>query len=169
MCSDGKKRKAEEYQCLYCKNTFLKRKRKNRAYKFCSEKCQYDYTHIECECAQCHKVFQRKKSSLFKSKSRLYFCSRACKDTAQKLDGIKEIHPSHYHTGTGRTTYRNKFDESELFCRRCGYKEFSCSVEIHHKDHDRDNNNNENLIPLCSNCHNGYHAGHITKEEIYSL
>lgn len=47
--------------------------------------------------------------------------------------------------------YRNliKIDK----CARCGYNEFKCSLQVHHKDSDRDNNNIDNLILLCANCH----------------
>lgn len=38
-------------------------------------------------------------------------------------------------------------------CARCGYNEFPCSLQVHHKDSDRDNNNTDNLILLCANCH----------------
>lgn len=38
-------------------------------------------------------------------------------------------------------------------CARCGYNEFPCSLQVHHKDSDRDNNNTANLILLCANCH----------------
>jgi len=38
-------------------------------------------------------------------------------------------------------------------CARCGYNEFSCSLQVHHKDSDRDNNNLDNLVLLCANCH----------------
>ena len=56
-----------------------------------------------------------------------------------------------------KTYYRNLFTEAELVCSRCGYDEFSCAVEIHHKDKDRTNNDKENLIPLCACCHRGLH------------
>lgn len=43
-------------------------------------------------------------------------------------------------------------------CIVCGYKRF---VVWHHKDQDRKNNNEENLIPLCPNHHYLVHRGEI--------
>lgn len=53
--------------------------------------------------------------------------------------------------------YRKQFDDSKLICKRCGYNEFKSSVQIHHLDHNRLNNNMSNLIPLCANCHFSLH------------
>lgn len=38
-------------------------------------------------------------------------------------------------------------------CARCGYNEFLCSLQVHHEDGDRNNNDIDNLILLCANCH----------------
>lgn len=156
ITADGKKRKAESYTCENCSKSFTKRKQKGRTPKFCSKECQSASHNVECKCCGCGKDFTKRKSTLSKSRSGLYFCSRSCKDKAQKIGGIKEIQPSHYGTAT-ENNYRQKFDEEELVCSRCGYKEFACSVEIHHIDHNRLNNEKSNLIPLCANCHSAYH------------
>jgi len=42
-------------------------------------------------------------------------------------------------------------------CQRCGYHEFYSSIQVHHINHDRTNNNDDNLIDLCANCHTGLH------------
>lgn len=93
------------------------------------------------------------------SRHGIYFCSRTCKDKGQRLGGIKVIQPDHYGTGKTEHRYRERFLSSGgvLKCSRCGYDEFPCSVEVHHKDEDRQNAALENLVPLCANCHRGLH------------
>jgi predicted HNH restriction endonuclease len=76
--------------------------------------------------------------------------------------------PPHYGTGDGKNHYREQFSIEEFVCRRCGYKEFSNSVAIHHIDKNRNNNDKSNLIPLCFNCHNALHDKIWNIEEILS-
>lgn len=93
---------------------------------------------------------------LKRSRHGVYFCSRVCKDNGQRIGGIEKIQPPHY--GTRQIAeYRKMFSPDELKCIRCGYNEFGCAVEIHHKDGDRKNNNRENLVTLCANCHGALH------------
>jgi hypothetical protein len=35
---------------------------------------------------------------------------------------------------------------------------------VHHKDHNKQNNNPDNLIPLCKHCHATYHAKNKGKQ-----
>lgn len=156
LCKDGKYRDGFETVCESCKQPFLTRASKPQ--KYCSVKCRGlgNRNRTALVCAFCGKDFDRQSSHLTISKSKLHFCSRTCKDEAQKLKhGITEIWPPHF--GTGPEDYRSKFTKEELACNRCGYKEFSCAVDIHHIDRDTTNNNINNLIPLCSNCHKSLH------------
>ena len=156
----GRRRKAREETCTICNQKFLVRLGSTRV--ACSNKCAgaLKSTSVSTKCAQCGGIFKQKPSQKKGSKSGLFFCSRYCKDSAQRLGGIKEIMPPHY--GTARKThssYRKFFGEDDLFCHRCGYNEFSCGVDIHHKDGNRRNNREENLIPLCACCHRSLHVG----------
>jgi hypothetical protein len=157
----GKKRKGIKYTCKYCKQEFINRayNTKKYQYKYCSINCKRldSRKEIQVVCSWCKTEFNKKPSQLPNSKSGLYFCTRKCKDEAQKLGGIKEIMPSHFGKANGKNQYRQQFTTKELICKRCEYKEFSCAVEIHHIDHNRENNNKENLIPLCANCHAALH------------
>lgn len=64
------------------------------------------------------------------------------------------------HFGTAKVVdYRALFEQKEFVCSRCGYDEFSCSVDIHHIDGNRENNDKSNLIPYCANCHKALHGG----------
>lgn len=48
----------------------------------------------------------------------------------------------------------------KLSCERCGFKAVDrCQLDVHHIDRDRKNNNIENLLTLCSNCHRLEHKG----------
>ncbi len=151
----GKRRKGISVKCKACSKKFITRK--DQPAKYCCKSCANNAGRITLKCANCKKRFNREKSKLMSSKSGLYFCKRQCKDQAQKLGGIKQIMPDHY--GTSQTSYRKLFTEEELFCHRCGYKEFTCGVDIHHIDEDKTNNDRKNLIPLCKCCHSALHAG----------
>jgi hypothetical protein len=180
ICSDGKKRKATRVVCENCGKEALQRTTSRSAARFCSQKCGSEHQSktksVSVTCRLCNKVFRRKQSSLLNSKSGLYFCSRACKDEAQKLGGVKEIQPPHFGTRTrpkpksnrknNRIAHRKLFQEIELVCARCGYKEFSCSVDIHHKDFNHLNNDKSNLLPLCANCHRSLHYNRWEIEDL---
>ena len=160
----GRTRKGYEKVCLNCNSLF--RTRVSQDYKCCNLKCTIEYKkkttprtnyYITLVCHTCKKEFERRKSNI-KSRSGLYFCGRKCKEFAQSLvGGVKEIQPDHY--GTAGIDYRALFTENELVCVRCGYDEFKSCVDIHHIDHNRENNDKSNLIPLCCNCHHGIHRG----------
>lgn len=129
--------------------------------KYCSRKCYYSDNKrvvVEVDCSYCKKQIQKSPKELKNSKSGLYFCNIKCKSNAQKIGGIREIMPQHYGT-TLYIDYRSLFSPEELICIRCGYDEFESCVHIHHIDENRSNNNKENLIPLCANCHYGLHRG----------
>ena len=159
----GSKRLGVQLNCKYCDKLFITRLLKNKPkHTCCSPECSNKYKAKPAQkliCAWCNKNFERKTQFLRSSKSGLYFCTRKCKDEAQKIGGIEEIMPDHYGSGNGRYGYRKLFTDEELICNRCGYKEFNISVQIHHIDLNRENNDKSNLIPLCSNCHDALHGG----------
>lgn len=108
------------------------------------------------ECAYCKKKFEKTYSQKKKSKSGLFFCTRSHKDAAQRIGGIREIMPGHY--GTTLTRYRVKaLREISVVCNRCGYDEEKRILVVHHKNHDREDNDISNLEILCPNCHAIHH------------
>ena len=152
----GKRRRGIERTCPICNKKFIGRERARR--KHCSRACK-DKGQLkekaQLKCPICEKEFERRKSSL-RAKSDIYFCSKECKNRAAKLTGIKEIWPSHY----GNANYhRLLFESDEFICLRCGYDEFVCGIDIHHKDRNRNNNDKNNLTMLCSPCHRALHQG----------
>lgn len=128
LCSDGKKRPSVTIDCKNCFKKHTTRKRKKRQSQFCSIKCLYEFkaknNSIEVDCAWCKKKHQKKKSRLPRSKSGLYFCSRQCKNAAQRIGGIKEIMPPHY--GTGKK--RNQLMDDKLVDKKCKYH--FCDKEV---------------------------------------
>ncbi|WP_394999932.1 HNH endonuclease signature motif containing protein [Acinetobacter sp.] len=154
----GVSRKAIEVNCKQCQKSFVTFAAPSRKGKFCSTDCVYTAKAkpVILQCAQCKKEFKRRPGHINNSKSGLRFCSKECKCKAQRIGGMREIMPNHY--GTTKTDYRSFFTKNELICNRCGYKEFDCAVQIHHKDRNRENNQKENLVPLCANCHYALHT-----------
>ena len=71
-----KKENKKEGQCLFCKQTFLKR---NNTHKYCSYKCKYLYSRQERKertyiCSYCKKEF----ATLNKKRGKNIFCSKEC-------------------------------------------------------------------------------------------
>jgi len=82
----------------------------------------------------------------------LFFCNRECKDSAQGIDGIKEIQPLHYKDGCG--SYRARaLKKYGVYCTKCGYDEYEEMLDVDHIDSDRSNNKIKNLQVLCVWCH----------------
>jgi hypothetical protein len=109
-------------------------------------------------CAYCNEPFYKSPSRVSQSKSGLVFCCREHKDLAQRLDGIKEIHPDHYGVEFGvkyRETAAKHLDMSH--CSKCGYDRHPEILEVNHIDCNRKNNRIENLEVLCPNCHREFH------------
>lgn len=52
------------------------------------------------------------------------------------------------------------------YCKRCGYNEFKCCLQVHHMDKDKTNNDTSNLILLCINCHRSLHYNRWKLEDI---
>lgn len=128
--------------------------------KFCSRSCGTSFNKTKDKlpntvCANCKESFYKKASRT--SKSGLYFCCRLCKDTAQRIGGIKEIQPNHYGT---RTNILSK-DYRPLVidplktpkCSACGWDKHYQILHVHHKDRNRKNNSIDNLEILCPTCH----------------
>ena len=156
IIESGIKRKAEYHSCEYCGKEFLRRKNASRPKKYCCKKCHEisRKNRIIVQCSNCGKDIEKKVSQLKNAKHGFYFCNRKCKEEAQKLGGnCPSIRPSHFGTGTGEHSYRDKMKkELMLGCIDCGIKE-DYLLLVHHKDGNRQNNKKENLEVVCRNCH----------------
>jgi len=174
----GKKRRGIKYNCEYCGKEFIRRKnpikgRENK--KYCSRECSFKYKiaetiRVKVICRNCEKELKVTESRFKRSRKKIFFCCRKCKDEAQKIGGkCPEIQPAHYGTSTYvpyRKVYKEETGIEKLKCFRCQYEEFESVVEIHHIDRNKENNEIENLIPLCANCHRAVTLGQL---DIYSM
>lgn len=136
--------------CVICKSTFTHISSRSNKAKYCSRKCYYKamnekgtVTHI---CKHCNKEFLDSPS-----KNRVY-CSRQCINKANKVTFTPKY-----------TTVRKQMIRRDLIkeCQVCGYNKHPEILGVHHKDRNRHNNNLENLIVLCPNCHSLEHMKHI--------
>ncbi len=151
---DGKLRTLFDQNCEKCGNVFWVPK--HRTAKFCSKGCAGVSKHVRSElaCATCGRPFSRAPSKVANSKSGYTFCSRPCKEDAQRLGGISEIQPDHYGNGSGRHDYRVRaLREHGECCSKCGYNENTKMLDVDHIDSDRSNNDLSNLAVLCVWCH----------------
>lgn len=150
--------------CLNCSNPFEPpaREIKRGNGKFCSLKCSAVYRGKtrsaallpNTVCDFCSTNFYRSESKR-KTKSGLVFCSRSCKDSAQNMNNerFSNMWPSHYKIDGSSDYRRIALRSKELKCERCGYDEHGEIIQVHHMDHDRNNNSIDNLELLCPNCH----------------
>ena len=66
-------------------------------------------------------------------------------------NGKKQYHKSPPSNWAYRKHVRDK-------CERCGFvPEAMCQLDVHHIDHNHDNNDPNNLRTLCANCHRLVH------------
>lgn len=154
---DGKNRRLYKLMCLSCSKEMLIPKHRLQRTKTCSTSCRdlHRKSGKDVCCIYCGKPAYRKLSKLSKlsSKSGLTFCSRVCKDTAQRWEhGLKAMWPDHY--GNGTSGYRIRaFRERDKVCIGCGYKDDSRMLDVDHIDSNRSNNKIDNLQVLCVWCH----------------
>lgn len=162
--SCGTKRHGTKRVCENCKNEYLTRHDKlHRKQKFCSRKCVIEFKNknnkIQVECAFCKRKFLKLINNISNSKSGLFFCNRQCKDSAQKLGGLKEIMPDHYGKKITRIKKKDikfRFEDIKLECIDCKEnKEYL--LNVHHIDGISSNNTKENIEIVCANCHTKRH------------
>lgn len=153
----GKKRPAVELVCIHCKQKFLTQTRFQNEAKYCSRRCmglaKSQERRVTLVCATCARTFTRARSKTAKTLNGVVFCSRNCKDTAQRIhSGVSANRPPHYQDGL--YAYRKRALEyyGEV-CANCGYNENSVMLDVHHRDSNRKHNKVENLEVLCVWCH----------------
>jgi len=159
-------RKTETIQCLECQKAFkadLRELKRGRA-QFCSLGCAGKHNgekrrrahEPNVKCALCEEPFYKSQHKQTRSKSGLFFCSRAHKDEAQRIGGIKEIMPAHY--GATAKNYRQiALRELSNSCSRCGYDRHVEILHVHHINRNRADNTIANLEILCPTCHEAEH------------
>ncbi len=109
------------------------------------------YKRIEKKCPVCGKLF----TVLSGEKREKIVCSHSCSNTYFRSG---ENNPNYKDGYDGDKAYRKIcFDNHQKRCCICG---FDYVVEVHHMDCDKNNNNPDNLIPLCPNHHKMFHSRH---------
>lgn len=152
-----------ERKCSFCQEAFDVDPREVRRGngRFCSLSCSGRSRanrdrELNCVCAWCSKPFYRATNKKLRSRSGLQFCTRHCKDRAQRIGGVKEIHPVHY--GVTASDYRTlALRTLESRCNKCGYNSIVEVLHVHHRDENRNNNSLDNLEVLCPTCHEAHH------------
>lgn len=146
-------------QCRYCGKAFHRSPanfRSTDTYAYCLREC-YDKArkegiadkrkpiHAKEEaliCHNCGKAFVRRHS--VKNYFRRKFCSDACERQSRIT--------------TGSYVPREFLKARNSRCEICGLNE-PAILEVHHKDRNRRNNADKNLILICPNCHRKIHRG----------
>lgn len=100
------------------------------------------YETITKKCPVCSTEFTTKKGH----KREKMTCSYSCSNTFFRSG---ENNPNYRHGH--KKTYRNlvKYEK----CERCGYSDYPVILQVHHRDHNHQNNDPSNLEVLCPNCH----------------
>lgn len=153
-CSNSCKHKSNVIKitanCACCGNKFTHISSRCNKAKYCSRKCFYRSQigrgETKYTCAHCDIEFYDSASHKRK------FCSRKCVGKSVRANW----HPSFM-------TVRKKMKKENMiqFCEICGYKEFPDILGVHHKDRNRKNNNQNNLLVVCPLCHSLIHHKHI--------
>lgn len=66
-----------------------------------------------------------------------------CKECAK--ENLKEVEKKSY------SHIHGKFKKD--YCENCGFRGLPCQLDIHHKNGEHKDNNLNNYITLCANCH----------------
>jgi hypothetical protein len=163
--------------CLQCSVQFQRKASQLKKYprSFCSRRCKGDWqlanptvcsppiTKAEYPCDGCGKLVIRTPAQIVGH----IFCGMKCAGVT-RIKGGK----SHPKWKGGVSPYAPEFNKwkREKIKRRDGHRCRICGnigtakhgLEVHHRDQDKANNDDSNLITLCKVCHDSVHRG--TKE-----
>ena len=135
---------------FYAKPSWLRR----GVGKYCSAKCQHEGQKKGkvVNCFICNKEVYKSLKNLKVSKSKKYFCTKSCQTIWRNT--IVFVGSRHSNWKGGENTYRRLILRSGVsqLCRLCKTNDKRV-LAVHHVDKNRKNNNLDNLIWLCHNCH----------------
>lgn len=147
-------------KCSNCHKDIYKRPARLKAHKifFCDRNCQSQHKRknskiiiVNCDC--CDKRISKNRSQQRNSKTGLFFCNNLCKNKflAQNRRWQKDDVNSH------RQRQNILYDKVKCTCQQCGYNKNKKMLDIHHYDHNHQNNKCDNLRVLCVWCHTKHH------------
>ncbi len=141
--------------CLICNEKFYTKPNwiKLGWGKYCSRKCSSinQLKGKPMACFMCNKETYKSPKQLVRSKSGKFFCSKSCQTLWRNT--VLYVGRNNKHWKTGESTYRAQMTKNkEMICHMCGLTDKRVLV-VHHLDRHRSNNELENLVWLCCNCH----------------
>ena len=152
--------------CLICRTEFyIKPSHQKKGWgKYCSSSCrakaQLNGKYVFCYI--CNKQIYRSQKDLRSSNSGKFFCGKSCQTIWRNtilFTGENSANWIH-----GRSVYRKILERTnkDKICALCKANDFRVLI-VHHKDKNRKNNNIDNLVWLCHNCH--YLVHHYSDEQ----
>lgn len=123
--------------------------------KTCSRKCAFEKVkknRLQSKCQICQKLILSPKSRVKK------FCSNTCRhEVLKSLAKQRSITRSTWGQWKNRKSAKLWFVTTYNGCMKCGYNSVPEILELHHIDRNDKNNNKNNLMLLCPNCHSEDH------------
>lgn len=124
---------------------------------YCSNGCRFKASRKGkvVSCFVCGEDTYKQPKALRRSKSGYFFCGKSCQTKWRNSEFIQEKHPN---WKGGRYAYNSVMRRSNTpkICALCKTKD-SRVLAVHHLDKNRKNNNIDNLVRLCHNCHHLVH------------
>src|SRR3989338_1430083 len=135
--------------------------------KYCSLTCRHK-AQLKGRFVGCHicsKEVWRMPKDLSRAKSNKFFCSKKCQTIWRNKLFSGMMHPL---WRGGESTYRKRMKEGGIFeqCKRCKINDPRV-LAVHHVDKNRKNNDLENLVWLCHNCHFIIHHDKLEENKFF--
>ena len=131
--------------------------------RFCSAKCQYQSfkNGVFKKCSVCNKEVYLTPSRFENSKSGKFFCDKSCQT---KWRNTEFIGSKHANFKDGSKTYQTILKRHKVpqICAYCREKDVRV-LATHHVDENHKNNDINNLVWLCHNCHLLVHYDKVKK------
>ena len=153
-------------RCEVCGKEFGVYGNRRKTARFCSMKCRniafsgtrnHRFNQREYICGFCGKLFMGRGG--LEGDGMNHYCSGLCADSAQSKRMMAEGN-TNWRGGIGNSPWSYEFgrklkkhikSRDRYSCRYCGKQ--NCVLHIHHIDYNKKNNEYNNLISLCENCH----------------
>ncbi len=158
-----------QVKCKICDKEFYAKPcaLQNGLGKYCSKSCMRTglQTGKIKKCFTCDAEVYKSKKALLGSKSKKFFCGKSCQTIWR--NSVVNIGSNHPNWIDGRYTHKNILTKSNApkVCLLCK-SEDARIMAVHHIDGNHINNQIENLIWLCHNCHFLSHHHEKEKNEL---